>query len=147
MRHRTRAATDRRGRSPETPRSARRRGQAARWPRYGARARPRRRHRSWRASSVLGENEGGRGGKGHVHAVSRGEQLVLPRITDVDFEHEPGRRLDVVAERAAEIRGEPNATLDAIFAAAVQRDVLGPHGQHTGGAGRTITPARADATE
>src|SRR5262245_66463147 len=97
--------------------------------------------------SVLAQDERGRGGKAQVHAVSRPKRFVLPRITDVNLEHEPRRRLDIVAERVAEVVGEPHTPLDAVFAAAVQRDVLGPDGQHAGGAGRDIARARAKEAE
>ena len=42
------------------------------------------------------------------------QRVVVPRVADIDLEDEPGRRLDVVAQRIAEIRGERHAPADDV---------------------------------
>ncbi len=55
---------------------------------------------------------------------------MVPRVTDIHLEHDAGAHLDVVAQRASEVRGQHDPPLERVLGAAPERDVLGAHRQH-----------------
>src|SRR3990170_7950392 len=95
--------------------------------------------------SVGGDGEGHGGGKADNDFSTDRQRLVVPRIADVGLEELALARLDIVAERAAEVGDEAHPASHHV--AAVPRgladgDILGAGGQDAPGAPRA-PPGRA----
>src|SRR3989441_7358494 len=93
--------------------------------------------------SFVGKRQRRRRGEGDAHRRTRRQHLVVPRVTDIHLEHDAGAHLDVVAQRASEVRGQHDPSLERVLGAGPERDVLGAHRQHAAIAGADPQRRRA----
>src|SRR5919108_4281979 len=77
-------------------------------------------------TSLIGQHQRDGWRKADPHGVPRREDLVMPRVTDVDRQDETRRGPDLVAQRAPEIGGQPHAARHDIAAGALETEVFWP---------------------